>query len=465
MGRLDSAGFMTEEGHNSKSSPFRTDESGAQKEREQDKKGSALSTEAAALLSEKQRLINESLSKTEYPALNAMAARAAYYGVQGRLFPGMSQITGVMASSGPVGEAAFERMKALSARGWTFGALSPTDSYIGNHAKNPVQRLAGAIMLGGYNDAASGRITHNAIMSMVNTVMGASAGADVDAANKYIHELAHGKYREGYMNFESTPAAREAFARLSPEAQRLHAVSMMQEELRAISAQVASNSRLQGNAFLPQNRGMNNFALEAALRQNQLGGLVRDVWSYEGNKVLSQGQANRAMSDYVRNNYGELFAGAKLNPSAERAIALELSRLPLEAPLNPGLAAGTAFETPRYMSYLSRGGQALGSLMVLSSVADLKNQFQISTSSGVARLSSVGADWLGFEAGAAVGSYFGEGIAAGLVKSNPRLAMLALPLSALGSGIVGSQIMHNNVSKPMELKVQTMLDAVLKEKH
>lgn len=454
---------MGEEGHNLGKSPFRADAEN-EKGEGKDKKESALGDEAAALLAEKQRLIAESMYRTEYPALNAMAARAAYYGVQGKLFPSMGQITEVMLRSGPVGEAAVARMSALANKGWSFGALSPSDSYIKNHASNVLQRYAGTIMLGGYNDAASGRITHNSVMSMVNTVMGASPGADVDAANKYIHELAHGKYHQGYLSYEATPAAREAFAALSPEAQRAHGTAMMQEELRAISAQAASNSRLHGDALLHQNRGMNNFVLESALKQNQLGGLVKDVWAYEGNKVLSAGQANLAMSDYVKSNYAEIFVDGKLNPAAERAIAAEIRRLPVEAPLSSLATAETSFSAPRYMNYLSRGAQGLGSLMVLSAVADVRNQFQISTSSGVARLSSVGSDWLGFEAGAAVGSYFGEGITSSLIKSNPKLAMLALPLCALGSGIVSTQIMHSNVSKPMESKVQSMLDSILKKK-
>jgi hypothetical protein len=97
-------------------------------------------------------------------------------------------------------------------------------------------------------------------------------------------------------------------------------------------------------------------------------------------------------------------------------------------------------------------------------VSDVHNQFRISTGSGTARLLSVGSDWAGFEAGTAVGGWLGEGVTGMLVKSNPRLAMIALPLISVGSGIVASQIMHDRVSKPLELETKDRIDAFLSDK-
>lgn len=461
-------GFLmgSDHGHESDRSPFSGKGKGDGSEQASSSDG--LSAEAERLARE--QLIRDSALRPEYPGLNAMAARAAYYGLQGRLFPNMNQIAAVMLESGPVGQAAHARMQSLTAKGWSFGNVSPADSYIGSQARTPLGRLAYSMALGGYNDAASGKIAHNGLMSMVNTIMGVSNGADVDAANKYIHELAHGKYQDGYAKFEASPQAREEFRKLSPSLQKVHAAQMIQEELRAISAQIAANSSLHGERFqIPQNRGLANYAFESALKQGELGGLVKDVWMYEGNKAITKTEANAAVRDYLKRNYGELFVNGKLNPRAEMAIAAEISKLQVDSPVKPfgGAAvasAETAFSAPRYMNYLSHGAQSLGSLLVLTAVADVDKQFKISTGSGVARLTTVGADWAGFEAGAAVGGWFGEGLASRLVRSNPKLAMIALPLTALGTGIVGSQIMHSKISKPLEPQIQKALDKLLEEK-
>jgi hypothetical protein len=433
-----------------------------------------LNEEAGRLLSERKQRAQESSLNLDAPGLNAMMARTAYYGVQGRLLPNMSQITKVMAQSGPIGEAALNRMQALSAKGWSFGAMSPADEFIANHTKNPLMRLAKLLVQGGYNDSQSGKIAHNALGSFMNTVVGISDGADKDAATKYIHELAHGKYAAGYRAYEATPAARAALHQLSTEAQMLHGREMVQEELRAVTAQVAGNIRQQGEfrAFLaPQTTGLSNYPLEAALKHEQLGAVVKSAWPYEGTRVLSVQQANAAASEYMKTNYGELIKNGALNPQAEKAIAAEISRLPVEAPAGnvvrasaTAATAETAFSSSRYFNYLSRGGQALGSLALLSAAGDVRNQFMVSTGSGVGRLAGIGSDWAGFEGGAFVGGWLGKGITGAIIKSNPRLAMITVPLLSIGSGIVGSQIMHESVSRPLEQKTQKEIDELLTRK-
>ena len=451
----------TEHEHSSDSSPFRKGEGDAAASISQNPQ---LTEEAARLLKEKQELIKESQQKTEYPGLNAMAARASYFGLQGKLIPSMAQVETVLAKSGPVGEATLERMNALKAKGWSFGAISLSDPYLAKQADSVLGRVAYSSTLGGYADAYSGKIAHNPVQSLVNSVMGLNNGADKDIAGRYAHELAHGKYESGYAQYESSPEAKQALQRLSPDLQKLHGQEMVREETRAIMAQVAANSHLQGNALLSsQSKGMNTFPLETSIRQGQTGALVKDVWHYEGTKFLSKAEANQAALEQIRST-GALFENGKLNPKAEQAIAEGMRRLPVEAPLAPIAASETAFSSSRYFGYLSRTGQALGSLAVLSAVSDVHNQFRISTGSGTARLLSVGSDWAGFEAGTAVGGLFGEGVTGMLVKSNPRLAMIALPLISVGSGIVASQIMHDRVSKPLELETKDRIDHFLSDK-
>lgn len=426
-----------------------------------------LSQEANKLLAEKQRLIQGSASQTEYPALNAMAARAVYYGLQGRLLPNMNQINKAMLESGPVGEAAVARMRALEGKGWTFGPLSPNDPFIAKQSSSRIGRLAMTGILGGYNDSVSGKIAHNPVMSLYNTVVGISPGADKDAANKYVHELAHGKYSDGYNLYETTASAKERLHALSTQGQIAHGEEMLREEVRALTAQVVANVRMRGDFAVPQNKGYGNYPFESALKNNQLGVVVKDVWQYEGLKPLSTEQARVVAQEYVQSNYGELFKDGKLNPQAERAIAAEISRLPVEAPRDAlavgALGSEAAFSSSRYFSYLSRGGQALGSLAMLTCVADLNTQFKISPGYGTGRLLSVGSDWAGFEGGAAVGGWLGEGLTSTLIKINPKFAIIALPLISIGSGVVSTQIMHGLVSKPLEKSTQETVDELLKK--
>lgn len=449
--------------HSSENSPFKKGEESALASSSQNPQ---LTEEAARLLREKEELVRESQQKIEYPALNAMAARASYFGLQGKLLPSMSQVETVLSKSGPVGEATLERMNALRAKGWKFGSLSLSDPYLSRQYESVLGRAKFALTLGGYNDSLSGKIAHNPIQSMVNTVMGLSNGADKDVAVRYAHELAHGNYDRGYNLYESSPSAKRVLDRLSPELQKLHGQELIREETRAISAQVAANSHLQGDGFLaPQSKGMNTFPLESSIRTGRTGSLVKDAWHYEGTKFLDNIEANAAANEHIRSSYGELFKNGKLNPQAELAIAEEMRRLPIEAPVSPIAAtAETAFSSSKYFAYLSRGGQALGSLAALAALSDVHTQFRISTGSGAGRLLSVGSDWAGFEAGTAFGGWVGEGVTGMLIKSNPRLAMIALPLFSIGAGIVSSQIMHDRVSKSLETEAKTTIDRLLSDK-
>jgi hypothetical protein len=453
-------------------SPFKEGKSEAGKGDSAPAGSTPLNDEASRLLAERKHLQQESAARLECPALNAMAARSVYYGLQGRLLPGMDQITKVMSQSGQIGDAALSRMQALADKGWKFGPMGVNDEFLVNHTRSPLVRFAKTFIQGGYNDAQSGKIAYNRLGSLMNTVVGISDGADKDAAYKYIHELAHGKYAEGYRMYEATPAARDALHRLPAEAQIAHGREMVQEELRAVTAQVAASVRQQGDfraLRAPQTGGLSNYPLEAALRHEQLGAVVKDAWPYEGTKALSVERANAAGADYMKSNYGDLFKDGALNPQAEKSIAAEISRLPVVPPSGEGRAlsaagaatAETAFSSSRYFNYLSRGGQALGSLVLLSTVADVHNQFRISTGSGVGRLVGVSSDLAGFEGGAYLGGWVGKGVTQALIKSNPKLAMVALPLFTMGSGLVASQLMHDAVSKPIEQKTQKEIDELL----
>lgn len=449
--------------HNEANSPFKKGDADAAASVSESPN---LSEEAARLLKEKQDLIRESQQRIEYPGLNAMAARATYFGLQGRLFPSMSQVENVLSKGGPVGEATLERMNALKAKGWSFGSISLSDPYLTSQAESTLGRMKYGLVLGGYNDAVAGKIAHNPLQTMVNTIMGLNNGADRDIAVRYAHELAHGKYQSGYSQYESTPEARKTLEKLSPDLQTLHGQEMVREETRAIAAQVAANAHLRGEGILAsQSKGINSLPLESSMRQGQVGALVKDAWKYEGTKFLNTAEANAVANEHIKNSYGELFENGKLNPRAEQAIAAEMLRLPIEPPVSPIAAtAETAFSSSRYFNYLSRGGQALGTLGALTALSDVHNQFRISTGSGAGRLLSVGSDWAGFEAGTAVGGWLGEGVTSMLVKSNPRLAMIALPFFSIGSGIISSQIMHDRISKPLEIEAKEKIDKLISDK-
>lgn len=415
---------------------------------------------------------HSSSTATQYPALNAIAARSFYYGVQGRLFPSMDQIRSAMLESGPIGQAATHRMDNLGKAGWTFGSLGPSDSLItkmaGSSDLSSLAKRAGlSLLLGGYNDSAAGRITHNAFTSFVHTTVGLSNGADRDAANKYIHELAHGKHSTAYQMFESSPAAKLSLNH-HPEAERIkHGKIMIEEELRALFAQVASNkssARPVSEFLAPHKSGIVNIPPEQAIKQGELGRMVKDVWLYEGPKSLSIDEANKVANDYIKKAYGNLFVDGKINPAAEIAVAKEIAQLEVKAPSNPVDAAKhlpTSTFSPRYANFLSRGAQSLGSLGLALSVSDLRNQYSQGLAPGTGRLLSVGADWAGFELGLAAGTGVGKAATSWLVKLNPKVAMLAAPVAALGSGILSTHITHETISSPLEKSVTKKLGSLL----
>jgi hypothetical protein len=411
-------------------------------------------------------------NSTQYPALNAIAARSVYYGVQGRLFPSMDQIRSTILESGPIGQATTHRMDSLGKAGWTFGSLGPSDSLItkmaGSSDLSSLPKRAGlSLLLGGYNDSAAGRITHNAFTSFVHTTVGLSNGADIDAANKYIHELAHGKNSAAYQMFESSPAAKMSL-KYHPEAERMkHGKIMIEEELRALFAQVASNksgARPISEFLAPHKSGIVNIPPEQAIKQGEIGRMVKDVWLYEGPKSLSIEDANKVANDYIKKTYGNLFVDGKINPAAEIAVAKEIAQLEVKAPTSPMDAAkhlSTSTFSPKYANFLSRGAQSLGSLGLAVSISDLRNQYSQGLAPGTGRLLSVGADWAGFELGLAAGTGIGKGATSWLVKLNPKIAMLAAPVAALGSGIISTHITHEHVSSPLEKTVTKKLGSLL----
>ncbi|MBX9572111.1 MAG: hypothetical protein K2X77_24675 [Candidatus Obscuribacterales bacterium] len=409
----------------------------------------------------------------QYPALNALSVRAVYYGVQGRLFPSMDQIKSAMLESGPIGQAAVNRMDKLGQKGWSFGALGPSDSLIARQIGSSdlsslPKRLGLSLMLGGYNDSATGRITHNAFTAFVHTTVGLSNGADKDAANKYIHELAHGKSSLAYEKFEATPGAKQALKEL-PELERArHGKLMIEEELRALFAQVAANkasTRPVSEFLAPHTAGIVNIPPEQAIKKGELGRLVKDVWVYDGPKSLSIEEANKIANDYIKNTYGKLFTDGKLNPAAEAAVAKEISQLEVKAPTSANLDApnhlSSSTFSPKYMGYLSRGAQSLGSLGLAVTVSDLRNQYSQGFAPGTGRLLAVGADWAGFEAGLAAGSGLGKTTTGWLLKINPKLAMVAAPLTAMGAGLVSTHITHDVLSTRLEKATTKKLSSLL----
>ena len=459
----------------------------AKKPEPTDSTGSGTTSSAEKLASESAQIVRQSKSQAspnaqerqyppdpflQYPVLNAVSARAVYFGVQGKLFPSMDQITKTMLNSGPVGQAAVTRMENLAQKGWTFGALTPSDPMITRQYDSLAKRLGYSVILGGYHDAAAGRISHNAITSFGHTIMGFSNGANIDAAEKYIHELAHGRNAQSYERFEASASAKTALKEAPAAVRAGHAKGMIEEEIRALFAQVAANSsqnhRPVSEFLAPHTRGIGTVPAEAAVREKQMGNLIREVWPYDGPKSLTAKEANQVASAYIKSTYGELFENGKLNPRAELAIAREIAELPVNAPLNGSTldgskmrAVGEATFSSRALPYLSRGGQALGSMALAFTVSDLRTQFGNSYGSGIGRTVSVGSDWAGFEAGLSAGTHIGKFASASLMRLNPKLAMLAAPVSALGTGILGSEIMHRYVSVQLEQTTKKAIDNLL----
>jgi hypothetical protein len=443
-----------------------------------------------------------------FPGVDAIMARTAWYGATGRLFQDMDAIRFEMGKAGPIGQAALTRMDNLRANGWTFGSIGFNDPYMVKQYPNPFNRAFKMLTQGGYHDAMHGRVAFNPAFSAIYTSLGMAPGAARDLAGKNIHELTHGKYQAGWQAFEADPTARKAFSMLDdpvhgpavkarleklgladsvPLTRAGHGAEMIKEEFRALASQTIANNRMAEanrlSRLFPQTQGLGWLDVDTALRTDTTGSYIRNVWNYTGTKYLTQDQALDIARQYNRTAYGGgVFLNGAINPLAEQAVVQGINELPTHGPLHGtptlesslksgGVSAGLLgeadnsagamsrfFSNPANRRFLTHGAQALGAVGLAFTVTDTFNAFEHSTGAGLGRLTGIGIDWAGFEAGSATGAWVGRGLALGLARRSPVLAGLAIPTSAIIGGLIGAQITHEVAGRKTEAAVQKFVD-------
>jgi hypothetical protein len=400
------------------------------------------------------------------PYLRALTGRTAYLGLKGTLLSNGSDWKGVLANAGPVGAQLTERMKMLEGKGWSFGTLGITDPYWDMTRTSLPARLGKMLYVGGYHaDMFDGRAVkriaiNDKIVSLSNMISGAYGRADAPRgiATLMAHELSH---EDGILrDHPGEPAL------LPAEEQKTLARRLLATEARATLTQLHV-------ADITGDTTLTNARARAAMQAQDLGGLIHERWLKFGNKydsfrAISRQEAKDFVNDYIAETFGpdvidtgsgrvrafdinagldkqigsitgdaELSESMKVAQAGARPLAGNLSRFLLES--NSGRA-------------LLHGGQALGALGLLVAANDLDGAFRQGADKGLGRLSRVGLDWGGFEAGTAGGELLVRGLAETLGEK--KLALAAIPLIIMAGGMLGSHWLDRQLGNRLEAAAQ-----------
>jgi hypothetical protein len=442
------------------------------------------------------------------PYYDAVAGRALYFGLRGKLLPDMSDIKAAIGRSGPIGEATLARMDAMAASGYTFGPQAFNDAYMLKNYPNAFKRAMAMINVNGYRNGEVGRIAYNQTGAVLKTLLGVESGADRSVASVFMHEVAHGQYDPGYLAYEHGPFARQQFMTLPdvppasaqgintastiPLSKFEHGAEMLREEQRAITSQVLGTSRLSDEGlarFFPQARGLGGISSEVMARTDNLGPFIKANWRYVGTGFLTSEQASQISRDYARTTYGDLFVNGKVNPEAEAAVAAQIRALPVEPPAGlrnlagetlgapgefnnlSGRYAGNSaesgeaasamsrfFSDPANRRFLMRGAQGVGALGIAFTIADLNGAFHSSIGNGIGMAGRMGANWAAFEGGMGLGAGIGEKVAMLAAERLPGAAPLMPIAFGIFSGIVTSQISDMTIGNRLQHKLQQEID-------
>lgn len=418
-----------------------------------------------------------------YPTLDVMAARTAYFGVTGQLIPDMTIVKNEMIRSGAAGQAAVERMAVLESQGWKFGNMAPNDAYAKSLYPGAKGWLLRTFALAGYHEQTGHAIKINPVPNVLNAAFGITHDPVQQAASVYTHELAHGQNARSYAIHEGPQAAKLFPIQLQTpgavgEAARLHPELMLREEINALSSQVASMYKdgLRTTLF-PHHNGLTTVAVARQFKNDAIGTYVQRNFPYEGIKpqYLATEQARTIGMAYdAELNKGGLFNQGRLNPAALESNAQQIRALTasdlataaeqsgaMRTTLNAEHATSGFLGNMEHPRMLSRTLQALGSVGTAFMVTDLGGAFKNSPGAGLGRLTDIGTNIVGFEAGMSAGTYLGEAASFLLRKRMPGLATTLIPLTGILGGIGGSQVAHETVGRPLSSYVQRYVDKKL----
>lgn len=378
---------------------------------------------------------------------NGIASRFVFQSMSGQLEFEPERMKRQLAKAGPVGHQLLARMSELESDGWTFANLSVNDPGLKESYPNPIVRTWKWMKTEGYNHSLNKRITVGNPLFSISRLVGSSYGTGStlkENASILAHELSH---CDGILTGNGVPdeADRPVFAK-----------RFLATETRAVLTQLHV-AELIGHTDCDLDQ------LRTALKKNDLGGYIHDVWSYKEFKTISRAQAVDFVNDYIDDTFGTALLDTNTGKISAFDIDAGLDTQIGVTKQDHWLSAARQIrhsESPDHSlssinhtldsSHSIGLGPALRSLAalgILGTISDLQGAFRTSPQHGVARLSRVTADWAGFESGNLVGGLAGRSIARFLPIPAARVI---LPIMSVSGGALGATMLDTTLGTKLE---------------
>jgi hypothetical protein len=390
---------------------------------------------------------------------NGIASRFAFHSVSGQLEFEPKAMKSVLGKSGPVGQQLLDRMNNLEANGWTFAKLSVNDPGLIEAYPNPIARTWKWLKTEGYNHDFNKRITVGNPIFSISRLVGSSYGtgsALKENAAILAHELSHS---DGILVGDgvSNDIDRPVFAK-----------RYLATEARAVLTQLHVAEQI-GHTDCDLDQ------LRNAVKRNDLGGYIHDVWNYKEFKTINREQAVSFVNDYIEDTFGDKIVDTKtgkvsgfdINAGLKEQIGVTSQDHWLKASWQmrrtgvgeePGLALNMPAESPHAIT-IGRGLKSLAAFGILGTISDLQGAFKSSPEAGAGRLTRVGTDWAGFESGNMVGGLAGRSAARFLPIPAARII---LPVLSVSGGALGATLLDTLIGAKLEHGIRSRRAALAK---
>ena len=405
------------------------------------------------------------------PLMNAFVVRTVQRGLAGTLFATNSNIEGMLAKSGPVGQDLLERLDLMKQRGWTYGAQLPIgDPYLTASTPNPITRFGRYLAIGGsnvseYNGAPFRRISYNNFSHLLGNAFMSHGNASplTRVTSTVAHELGH---------YDGIPLSYQNFAtELDLPQQRILATRLLETETNAVLTQLHIADA--NKAFHPD---LETF--RPGLRDGTFGARLRANWTspgapplYQTLKLLTPEDANRVVQSHIARNYGGIIdVNGKVGAFDLAGVYGKYTgELPRDAAILANMAKYSEGVKPPAVPFFShmsgtttgrmlgRGLQAAGVLGIAYSVTEVGNAFNESPGSGVGKIGRIGLQFGGAEVGSIFGAKLGMKLALTSIARG-KLGLLVVPLSTIFGSMVGVTSADLIAGDTVEQSLKTMLD-------
>lgn len=390
---------------------------------------------------------------------NGIASRFAFQSMSGQLEFEPKHLKRQLTKAGTVGQQLLDRMRELESNGWTFANLSINDPGLKESYPNPIVRTWKWMKTEGYNHDLNKRITVGNPLFSISRLVGSSYGTGStrkENACILAHELSH---CDGILtgNGFSDDADRPVFAK-----------RFLATETRAVLTQLHVAEQI-GHTDCDLDQ------LRTALKKNDLGGYIHDVWSYKEFKAISREQAVDFVNDYIDDTFGTALVDKKSGKISSFDIAAGLDAQVGATKQDHWLSAARqirhselADQSLSPISHTLDSGHSIGlgralrsiaALGILGTISNLQAAFQTSPEHGVARLTRVTADWAGFESGNLSGGLAGRSLARFLPIPAARII---LPIMSVSGGALGATMLDTALGAKLEYSLNAKTKSLAK---